>query len=71
MILPQIMVPKCEEKRSEFILFRRKVYHQATAILLDSIQVPSHFGFAHRCADGVIRNLYPFIYIIASDFLEQ
>ena len=51
--------------------FKRVVWHDSFYELLDSIHAQSKTGIYIKCADGVVRHLYPAILILSADYEEQ
>ena len=51
--------------------FKRVVWHDSFYELLDSIRIHSKSGYYIRCADGIVRHLYPAILILSADYEEQ
>lgn len=51
--------------------FKRVVWHESFIELLDSIHAHSKSGYHIRCADGVVRHLFPIILILSADYEEQ
>ena len=62
--------PEEDQHRGEYILYRREVYHRAWDVVLNSIKGSSRYGTAVKCADKVVRILFPHIYILSADFEE-
>jgi len=67
---------KLEEEAEEsgkrgYVNFKRVVWHDSFYELLDSIRVHSKTGYFIKCADGVVRHLYPAILILSADYEEQ
>ena len=60
-----------ESGKRDYVNFKRVVWHSSFYELLDSIQACSQVGFYIKCADGVIRHLYPVILILSADYEEQ
>jgi len=67
---------KVEEEAEEsgkkgYVNFKRVVWHSSFYELLDSIRDYSKTGFHIKCADGIVRRLYPVILILSADYEEQ
>ncbi|QRW13306.1 hypothetical protein RhiLY_12305 [Ceratobasidium sp. AG-Ba] len=55
---------------SELAEFRVRVYHDALAIVFESLKIPARYGIPMKCGDGQIRIFHPTIGIIAADYKE-
>ena len=67
---------KLEEEAEEsgkkgYVDFKRVVWHDSFKELLASIHAVSKTGTHIKCADGIIRHLYPVILILSADYEEQ
>jgi hypothetical protein len=57
--------------RRSWVNFKRVVWHESFRKLLETIEEKSATGCWVNCGDGVARNIYPLILILAADFEEQ
>jgi hypothetical protein len=60
-----------EKGKTEFVDFKRAVWHESFRKLLESIKDYSFVGCGVDCGDKIERLLFPFVYILASDYEEQ
>ena len=60
-----------ESRKKGYVNFKRVVWHESFYELLDSIHAHSKTGFHIKCADGIVRHLYPVILILSADYEEQ
>lgn len=51
--------------------FKRVVWHESFRHILSTIREISATGYQMRCADGVVRLLFPFIHTMIADYEEQ
>src|SRR5260370_40497281 len=51
--------------------FQSLVYQQAMGEILSSLQHTAHWGIQIRCADGILRRVYPFILGLIADNQER
>ena len=54
-----------------WVNFKRVVWHTAFYKLLESIKAYSMVGCWVECGDGIKRQIYPLILILAADYEEQ
>jgi len=54
-----------------FANFKNIVWHEAFRRILRSIMVISKTGCWYKCADGILRHLFPLILILSADYEEQ
>jgi len=59
------------DKGKSFTNFKRAVWHASFKVLLDGIELESYTGVLIKCGDGILRKLYPFVYVLAADYEEQ
>ncbi|KAF9480048.1 hypothetical protein BDN70DRAFT_878082 [Pholiota conissans] len=60
-----------ESGKLAFINLKRKIWHAAFTIIIDSIKHYAKTGARLRCGDNVDRNIYPRILIISADYEEM
>lgn len=60
-----------ESKKPGYVNFKRVVWHKSWYELLDTIRNLSKIGYSIKCADGVIRRIFPAIIILSADYEEQ
>lgn len=60
-----------DEGRTSWVNFKRVIWHDSFYKLIESIELHSKTGCTTRCGDGVVRNIYPLILILAADYEEQ
>ena len=58
-------------KKTDWVDFKKVVWHEGFKKVLESVQALSKVGFAIRCGDGIIRKLFPYIHILSADYEEQ
>ena len=73
LILPpeQVKDPEKDAGRPTWVNFKQVVWHESFYKLLESIEAYSATGCWVKCGDGVERNIYPLILILAADYEEQ
>ncbi|TEB21519.1 hypothetical protein FA13DRAFT_1580538, partial [Coprinellus micaceus] len=69
--LPILPEEQDKAKKTEFINFKRIVWHKCFAKLMESIKVYSEMGCWHKCGDGVWRQLFPIVLILSADYEEM
>ncbi|KAF9034770.1 hypothetical protein BJ165DRAFT_1604623 [Panaeolus papilionaceus] len=57
-------------QKEEFAHFRRELYQKILEKVFKTLRCRSHYGEAHKCADGISRVLYPGILIESQDAEE-
>ncbi|KAG6821978.1 hypothetical protein H0H92_015849, partial [Tricholoma furcatifolium] len=67
--LPVIPEDPAEHGKTDFVNFKRELYHQCLRHLFSSIATESHVGGVYDCG-GCKRVLYPMIFILAADYEE-
>lgn len=60
-----------EEGKHGFTTFKWVVWHEAFWVLLEEIAKWARLGHNFKCADDIIRLLFPIILILVSDYEEQ
>jgi hypothetical protein len=60
-----------EEKKPEFVNFKRTVWHESLHVVLQSLIRHSTLGCWLQCGDGDQRWLFPNILILSADYEEQ
>lgn len=63
--------PPTEHGKTEWVDFKRVVWHEGFKRVLESVQLLSKVGFSVLCGDQLQRKLYPFIVILSADYEEQ
>ncbi|KAF9780021.1 hypothetical protein BJ322DRAFT_1165130 [Thelephora terrestris] len=69
--LPIIEEEAQESGKRDYVNFKRVIWHDSFYELMDSIHAVSKTGLHIRCADGIIRHLFPVILILSADYEEQ
>jgi hypothetical protein len=69
--LKQIEDEEEDKNRPGWVNFKRVVWHKSFRKLLESIEEHSINGCWVPCGDGVNRNIYPLVLILAADYEEQ
>ena len=67
----QIVDSERDKNRPGWVNFKKAIWHDSFAKLLESIETYSATGCWVTCGDGVERNLYPLILMLAADYEEQ
>jgi len=57
--------------KSEYVNFKRVVWHESFRKLLESIVQYSKTGCWVQCGDQIPRHLFPIILILSADYEEQ
>ena len=60
-----------ESKKTNYVNFKRVVWHDSFRKLLTSIHELSKIGYHIGCADEIIRHIYLAILILSADYEEQ
>ena len=60
-----------DKARPGWVNFKQAVWHDAFYKLLESIEAYSATGCWVACGDGIERNIYPLILVLAADYEEQ
>ncbi|KAG6905286.1 hypothetical protein DXG01_003681 [Tephrocybe rancida] len=60
-----------EEGKTEWVNFKKAVWHESFKILLHEVAIYSKTGIEVKCSDGIFRRIYPFIFLLAADYEEQ
>ena len=60
-----------EKNKPLFADFKRIVWHESFLAILDKIIDYSENGYPFRCADDILRILFPLILILSADYEEQ
>jgi Plavaka transposase len=60
-----------EEKKQDFVNYKRVVWHRAIHLVLESVIEVSMTGYWLMCGDGVQRWLFPVVLILSADYEEQ
>ncbi|KAG2009518.1 ubiquitin and ribosomal protein S27a [Coprinopsis cinerea AmutBmut pab1-1] len=60
-----------EDGKTEFVDFKRVVWHECFKELLSTIAEYSRTGCWVECGDGAQRRIFPFVLILAADYEEQ
>lgn len=67
----QVSEDESAQNNKDFVNFKRVVWHKSFIKLLASIKNYSHIGCWITCGDGVLRWLFPCIFILSADYEEQ
>jgi len=59
------------DRKKDWINFRRLVWHAAFTEIIKSLKKPTTFYPAVACADGLPRQISPHILMISADYDEQ
>ncbi|KAG6810964.1 hypothetical protein H0H92_009583 [Tricholoma furcatifolium] len=68
--LPILSDEESEKLKPDYVNFKRAVYHACFSHLLSTISEESYVGCIFNCG-GTLRNLYPFVFVLAADYEEQ
>ncbi|QRV90390.1 hypothetical protein RhiJN_18408 [Ceratobasidium sp. AG-Ba] len=68
--LPEARNGEIAMSDSELAEFRARVYHDALAIVFETLNIPARHGTPMKCGDGQIRISHPTIGVIAADYKE-
>ena len=60
-----------ESKKPGYVNFKHVIWHKSWYELLASIHRLSKIGSCVKCADGVVRHIFPIILILSADYEEQ
>jgi Plavaka transposase len=60
-----------DKGRPTWVNFKRIIWHAAFFKLVESIEKYSAEGCWVSCGDGIPRNIYPLVLILAADYEEQ
>lgn len=60
-----------ETKKKCFVNLKRVVWHEGFKEVLKSIVQYSKTGIWKKCADDILRWIYPIILILSADYEEQ
>ena len=60
-----------EAKKAGWVDFKRVVWHSSFYEVLGTIHILSKIGFHIKCADDVVRHVFPVILILSADYEEQ
>lgn len=69
--LPVIGDPPEHKDKSNWVNFKRVIWHESFHKLLETIQGISETGRWVNCGDGIARRIFPLILILAADYEEQ
>ncbi|KAH9953929.1 hypothetical protein BC827DRAFT_1280060 [Russula dissimulans] len=69
--LPIVHGSPSEEKKQDFVNYKRVVWHRAIHLVLESVIEVSMTGYWLICGDGVRRWLFPVVLILSADYEEQ
>lgn len=69
--IPQIYDVAEEKSSSEYINYKRQLYHQVLLAVFASIIDSSRVGYGVVCADTILRTLYILIKFASGDYEEQ
>jgi hypothetical protein len=67
----QVEEDSAETGKTAFVNHKQVVWHSSFVILLENIILYSKTGFSHKCADSIVRRLFPSLLILAADYEEQ
>lgn len=60
-----------EKGTTDYVNFKRVVWHESFRKFLESIKDYSCTGYWKKCGDSIERLLFPFVYVLSSDYEEQ
>jgi hypothetical protein len=60
-----------ETGKTGFVNHKQTVWHESFFLLLENIILYSETGFHHKCADDILRWLFPIVLILSADYEEQ
>ncbi|KAF9024771.1 hypothetical protein BDP27DRAFT_1248625 [Rhodocollybia butyracea] len=69
--LPVVKEDSRETGKKQWADFKSIVWHESFLKILESVTLISSTGQTLICADGIQRDLYPYILILSSDYEEQ
>ncbi|KAF7969796.1 hypothetical protein HWV62_25973 [Athelia sp. TMB] len=69
--LPIVEEEAAESGKKNFVLHKNIVWHEAFRKILEQVLKYSELGHNHKCADAVLRWLFPLILILSADYEEQ
>jgi len=67
----QVEEDAAESKKPGYVNFKCVIWHKSWYELLASIRRLSKIGCHIKCADGVVRHIFPVILILSADYEEQ
>ena len=67
----QVEEDAAEKGKKIFTLHKQIVWHAAFRKFLKTIVLHSKTGIHHKCADDIVRWLFPLILILSADYEEQ
>ena len=60
-----------KHNQTRWSIFQSLLYQQAMAHILDSLSHAAHWGTEIQCANGILRQIYPFIFGLIADNQER
>jgi len=70
--LPEVVGNETDKRNgTKWSEFQSLVYQQAMGEILSSLRHAAHWGIQIRCADGILRRVYPFILGLIADNQES